>query len=589
MPDIRKLIQTGANRDTMRTAFPILNMVIDSANESLNTANESLSAANEAKTDASSAIQTANEANTKSDDTQQQLNNIVINNGESDAEVLQARGTYSLLNERLEATDVQLADTVRVINVKAHGAVGDGVADDWQAIQAAITLAETTNRAVFLPSGTYYVSQTLRTQHMYTYNYTKGIRIYGNGKDSVLMGAREMVAADYNQELSEQALLAIHGSNNIIENIAFEGGKVALFLGQDPRTTEYSSASMNVLNKLWFYYNGTSIILKHGEGNHYNKFRDMHIAHAQIGIHLTKGIIDRVNNNRNIFENIRVSRAWIGYIIEDGDGNFFNKIYAETIRTGQTIGARPSQLPAELGDNHCAIIVTSGQYNFFDNFSSEAVDWDIYDAGFRNDFVRGMIKDDTAEDVKVTFVNPTNSPRTYSANSWKMGGLGFQPVPNVIFPNTSGGVTVTTPIFDDNYHKQLIDLLPLCPQMVSKHSYSRAIFHRLGGFCDFHIAYRFKVAVGEESQPLKIKLPFSDKIDIERVYTRGLTGDNTMPVKVVIGRGTPYQQEVFARFSTDAEATTFGGEHIIIPAPTGTWTSDSEGSYLYAQIRYSIY
>jgi hypothetical protein len=105
MADIRKLIQTGANRDTMRTAFPILNMVIDSANESLNTANE-------AKTDADNAVQTANLANTKSDDTQQQLNNIVINNGESDAEVLQARGSYSVLNERLEAADMQLAEKV---------------------------------------------------------------------------------------------------------------------------------------------------------------------------------------------------------------------------------------------------------------------------------------------------------------------------------------------------------------------------------------------------------------------------------------------------------------------------------------------
>jgi hypothetical protein len=103
MADIRKLIQTGANRDTMRTAFPILNMVIDSANESLNTANE-------AKAEVSSAVQTANEANAKSDDTQQQLNNIVINNGESDAEVLQARGTYPVLNERLQATDEQLAE-----------------------------------------------------------------------------------------------------------------------------------------------------------------------------------------------------------------------------------------------------------------------------------------------------------------------------------------------------------------------------------------------------------------------------------------------------------------------------------------------
>jgi lysophospholipase L1-like esterase len=55
--------------------------------------------------DSSSAVVKANEANAKSDDTLQQLNNIVINNGESDAEVLQARGTYPVLNERLSVAD----------------------------------------------------------------------------------------------------------------------------------------------------------------------------------------------------------------------------------------------------------------------------------------------------------------------------------------------------------------------------------------------------------------------------------------------------------------------------------------------------
>jgi hypothetical protein len=87
----------------------------DKINQSIDQSNEAITKANSADSKADSAINTANSANTKSDDTQQQLNNIVINNGESDAEVLQARGTYSVLNERLQATDEQLAETESLV------------------------------------------------------------------------------------------------------------------------------------------------------------------------------------------------------------------------------------------------------------------------------------------------------------------------------------------------------------------------------------------------------------------------------------------------------------------------------------------
>jgi hypothetical protein len=82
----------------------------DKINQSIDQSNQAIDKANSADTKADNAISTANQANTKSDDTQQQLNNIVINNGESDAEVLQARGSYSVLNERLSANDELLAE-----------------------------------------------------------------------------------------------------------------------------------------------------------------------------------------------------------------------------------------------------------------------------------------------------------------------------------------------------------------------------------------------------------------------------------------------------------------------------------------------
>ena len=50
--------------------------------------------------------------------------------------------------------DAKLKDTV---SVKDFGAVGDGVADDTAAIQAAIN----TNKEVFVPKGTYNLSASL--------------------------------------------------------------------------------------------------------------------------------------------------------------------------------------------------------------------------------------------------------------------------------------------------------------------------------------------------------------------------------------------------------------------------------------------
>jgi Alanine-zipper, major outer membrane lipoprotein len=102
MADAPKLLGT----DTLRQAYPKFNQAIDNANEALGTANT-------AKSTADNAVTTANAANAKSDDTQQQLNNIVINNGQSDAEVLQARGTFAVLNDRLNDADSQLADVLK--------------------------------------------------------------------------------------------------------------------------------------------------------------------------------------------------------------------------------------------------------------------------------------------------------------------------------------------------------------------------------------------------------------------------------------------------------------------------------------------
>lgn len=61
------------------------------------------------------------------------------------------------------------------INILDYGAVGDGVTDNSDAIQAAIDDAEATGRSVYIPSGTYGIGTTIYACQ------TKAIRIYGDG------------------------------------------------------------------------------------------------------------------------------------------------------------------------------------------------------------------------------------------------------------------------------------------------------------------------------------------------------------------------------------------------------------------------
>src|SRR5690625_1894625 len=96
----------------------------DTLNEGREKLNEAIKDAEKAKIDSSEALDTANTALSKSESTQTQLDNIVID-GDSSVEAAQARvdkdgKTYGTLKERLDTehgiVTSQLADTVLGIN-----------------------------------------------------------------------------------------------------------------------------------------------------------------------------------------------------------------------------------------------------------------------------------------------------------------------------------------------------------------------------------------------------------------------------------------------------------------------------------------
>src|SRR5258706_15450295 len=70
-------------------------------------------------------------------------------------------------------------------NVRAFGAVGDGVADDTVALQAAITAAQATGGSVYLQAGKYKTTAVL--------NITSHIEIYGDGPAKASGAAKQSV------------------------------------------------------------------------------------------------------------------------------------------------------------------------------------------------------------------------------------------------------------------------------------------------------------------------------------------------------------------------------------------------------------
>ena len=549
----------------------------------------------ELKKQSGETIEYAKKVNSENKEVQKQLNGLVIESGNANAEVSQARGGYSVLNERLKESDNKLNNTQRVINITARGAIGDGVTDNYRIIQDAITEAEIDGSSIYIPSGTFYISKNLETKHMTSYNYRFGIKIFGNGKDSILTRNAGKIPAVYTskEDLPHQAALSLYGSNNIIEDISINDSQVGIYIGQDPSTTEPSSASMNRMKNVWMEYVGTGLQFTHGAGNHYNVFENFHIIHSQICVDLGVGyFMNKFNNNRNTFSNFRVARTWIGFLLRETDGNFFNNIYAETLQGDGAIGEAPSFLPTELNGKKTFIVALDGQYNTFNNYGAEAVEWYIYSIGFRNSFVNGMTKDDSVATNKVMFPNSNRLPLNYMANSTMIAGLTYQPQAGIFFEGSNGiGIQAPYRLFDINYHRQNVNIATVSENITALTSNSNSRANRLSRKVDWSVNARFKAYFPNDSSQLvikqiKIALPFEEMP--EDIYTVATTTVLTKPFVAFVGNSNGAEEMVIARISTKDESATFGKPHLIINPPKTGWRTDANVNFLAFDINWNV-
>lgn len=123
------------------------------------------------------------------------------------------------------------ASPTAVINVKDHGAKGDGIADDSGAIQAALNAVPVGGGLVYLPPGTYTIGTYLQIKRSGTY-------IRGAGRDLTLI--KSTVASP--DPLINNGLISSYALSQItIEDLALQGvqgpvpshwGNTPIFLGE---------------------------------------------------------------------------------------------------------------------------------------------------------------------------------------------------------------------------------------------------------------------------------------------------------------------------------------------------------------------
>ena len=461
------------------------------------------------------------------------------------------------------------------LNALDFGVKGDGVTDDTLAIQEFITYCEDNNKTAFFPSNVYYVPGTVKTRNQPSYHYTPGLTIKGSGKTTIFKG-KGADPVNYQSNLDEQAMFNIFSNNNIITDIAFLEVKAPFYFGKDKRTDEGSHSSFNVIERIWMEFVGTGFIIEPDVGFYYNKIRDVHIAHFQIGIDFNESSwTTQPNANRNIFEAFRLTRGWLGFHIL-GDGNSFIGCYGENIKGNQAVGHRPYKLP-----DHEEIKGTGGMWYFHDkgrnnrisHGSNEDIGFDVYDEGYKNHYFGNRFEDFSSTPT-VYFPDLNRTPGSYIGESVKLGFLEYAINSNSMWGTGAGLYVVGGRIQDKGWHRQSYRPEIENDMFLSIHTASRSRFNKLGNILKWTSNIRFELSPDFDiHSPIQFKLPKSDliKVEPEIYHSQAINGVN-MIIGGITGTANGTIQNtkpLNGYFITENEIS-----YLVIDAPELGWRND---------------
>ena len=207
---------------------------------------------------------------------------------------------------------------IKYINVTDFGALGDGVNDDYSAIQNAINQAATNGSHVLIPAGTYNCSSTIVVP--------AGVILIGEGRgqSSTQTPNTGTIIKNTGTHLTVQ----ITGSNAGLRDLTVYDTDNAGALGGVQLLANGSLVESIILDNvlIFGFTDGDALHLKstNGGGLSYCSFEDLRVRHAKTGIH-----IEEVGNgfvNSNAFYHGAVSGGGFSHclFVEGGNNNVFH-------------------------------------------------------------------------------------------------------------------------------------------------------------------------------------------------------------------------------------------------------------------------
>jgi hypothetical protein len=492
------------------------------------------------------------------------------------------------VTEKFNQVESSMADIAT--NPKTFGAKGDGLTDDYQALQDCLDYAYQHNMNVKVPAGIYYVSQPIHTRNEKTsFNSANGIKFSGSGKETVLTRKHTTsTGATYSNKttLANEAVFAIHNNNDIFEEFSINDAKVGFFIGQDVRdiTNDINTSSQthfNRFSKIWMEHVGTGILFKTGYGAYYNTFEKIHITNAQIGVHFSTPFDESMLGsvpNRNSLKDVRIGRSWVGILGSVGDTNTLDTVTYEGIENGASPFVAPSTsllpdgIPTALYLNNVENASFGTQmWNILNN-TAEACTRDVYYKSYGANFISNNFNLQTKfiKDAAGTLGTFIGSSAGGLSDNLHIGGFHVNNPDQKLFPTDGRGIFLEYAIFDRGYDKKSYDLLAACTQIQSVTSDTKSSYWSLGGVREWWIKAEFTPkGTTVLSDPLKIALPIPAHADLKSYVIRA---PYYFPVIIQTN------QLVVAQFD-------YATDSIIIPAPSGGWRADMY-NYIDLNLRY---
>ncbi|PAD67033.1 hypothetical protein CHH83_20925 [Bacillus sp. 7586-K] len=291
--------------DVLQEGTDKLNSAIDQANRAEVDSQTAVNISN-------NAVNKATEANAKADDTQTQLNKIILENGTSDAEVIQARGNEELLYKRLSRYDSQLNGG---ISLKAlnRGIIqfqyDDGTTDHYSTV---FPLHRERNIPMVM---------ALDIQNVLRYgsaggriNYEQMKTLYESGL--VEFASHSMTHIALNSTVSEERVKwELEGSFDLIESLGFE---VNSFVAPNS-VYDMSGNKENVLKNIYscgytVYLDSTTATPQQANDN--TDIYKLKRINGKAGLDKLKACIDYAETNKTLCV------IYFHKILADGTGDF---------------------------------------------------------------------------------------------------------------------------------------------------------------------------------------------------------------------------------------------------------------------------